>query len=187
MKRTLFIVHMATQTGQWHLLFHKPLRSLSLLNASSVTFRQKMVYYTEFCEQTIFLVTYYHKIVVQETPLSWKRFTEFCEQTSFLSHIVTKLLFKKHHFLEKIYWILWTKDLSCRILSQNPCSKITQRKTVRHIIFFLLQPPPIGDNFVWGNGLIVRRNLRQKMFHITTESKAWQPLQITPDQQHAMR
>ena len=35
-----------------------------------------------------------------------------------------------------------------------------------------LQPPPIGDDFSWPHDrLSICRNLRQNMFHITTESK----------------
>ena len=53
----------------------------------------------------IFLVAFNNKIVVQETPFSWQDVQKLVNKISFLWHIITRLLFKKHCFLEQIYLI----------------------------------------------------------------------------------
>ena len=53
----------------------------------------------------IFLVAFNNKIVVQETPFSWQDLQKLVNKRSFLWHIITRLLFKKHCFLEQIYLI----------------------------------------------------------------------------------
>ena len=103
-------------------------------------------------------VAYYHKIVVQETQLSWKDLQNSVNKISFMLHIITKSLFKNHSTQDGQTHHLFSTYFWCHASS--------------------LQPPPIGDDFVWGNGLIVRRNLRQKMFHITSQ---WESITTPPN------
>ena len=61
--------------------------------------------FKNYVNEKIFLVTNYYKIVVQKALLSWQDLT-------FSWHIITRLLFKKHCFLDKIYIIYIQKALS---------------------------------------------------------------------------